>query len=201
MKWVEAIKKWNESRGFVKGSKDVKWSIPKKGTKEHGEVMKLMKGEGMPKGNKRAGYVGLIVAKSQGKQPSDYQNGVPKKGVPKKIALSKMKHFSENLLTNHGSEAEKKKYGKEFKKSRFQTEAVEGKPNTKRVKGVKKPSTVAYNKRQVREREEEEEEDGKQMTLTGEIAQPKKAEAKPQPKARPSASVQRSLMDLFKVKQ
>jgi hypothetical protein len=199
MKWVEAIKKWNESRGFVKGSKDVKWSIPKKGTTEHGEVMKLMKGEGMPKGNKRAGYVGLIVAKSQGKQPSDYENGTPKKSVPTKIALSKMKHFSENLLTNHGSETEKKKYGKEFKTARFQTESVEGKPNTKRVKGVKKPTTVAYNKRQVREREEET--DGKQLTLTGEIAQPKKAEAKSQPKTRPSKEVQRSLMDLFKVKQ
>jgi hypothetical protein len=34
MKWLEALKKWNEKRGT--------WCIPKKGTLEHAEVTKLM---------------------------------------------------------------------------------------------------------------------------------------------------------------
>ena len=36
MKWIEALKKYNASKG--------KWNIPKKGTREHGEVMSIMKG-------------------------------------------------------------------------------------------------------------------------------------------------------------
>lgn len=42
MKWSEAVRKWNESRGWVPRSK-VKWVTPKKGSAEHAEVRKLMK--------------------------------------------------------------------------------------------------------------------------------------------------------------
>jgi hypothetical protein len=38
MKWVEALKVWNKSKGG-------KWSIPKKGTKQYDEVRALMAGK------------------------------------------------------------------------------------------------------------------------------------------------------------
>jgi hypothetical protein len=36
MKWLEALKVWNEKKGG-------KWEIPKKGTKQHSEVKALMR--------------------------------------------------------------------------------------------------------------------------------------------------------------
>ena len=36
MKWLEALKVWNEKKGG-------KWDIPKKGTKQHSEVKALMR--------------------------------------------------------------------------------------------------------------------------------------------------------------
>tara|TARA_R110001592_G_scaffold346446_1_gene639058 strand:- start:153 stop:266 length:114 start_codon:yes stop_codon:yes gene_type:complete len=36
MSWIEALKSWNKKKGG-------KYSIPKKGTKEHAEVKALMK--------------------------------------------------------------------------------------------------------------------------------------------------------------
>jgi hypothetical protein len=42
MKWSEAVRKWNESRGW-RGKSEVKWITPKKGSAEHAEVMNLMK--------------------------------------------------------------------------------------------------------------------------------------------------------------
>jgi len=41
-----------------------------------------MEGEGMPKGNKKAGYVGLLLAKHHlKKKPADYENGTKKKNL------------------------------------------------------------------------------------------------------------------------
>lgn len=34
MKWIDALKKWNEGKGA--------WCIPKKGTPQHAEVISLM---------------------------------------------------------------------------------------------------------------------------------------------------------------
>ena len=44
MNWIEALKKWNEKKGG-------KYVIPKKGTKQHAQVMKLMKGGAILKGD------------------------------------------------------------------------------------------------------------------------------------------------------
>lgn len=40
-------------------------------------------GDGMPRGNKPAGFVGLMIAKEQGKKPKDYKPKPPKKRIPK----------------------------------------------------------------------------------------------------------------------
>lgn len=45
MKWSEAVRKWNESRGWHPTIKSqVKWITPKRGSTEYDEVKKLMKG-------------------------------------------------------------------------------------------------------------------------------------------------------------
>lgn len=45
MKWSEAVRKWNESRGWHPTIKSqVKWITPKRGSTEYDEVKKLMEG-------------------------------------------------------------------------------------------------------------------------------------------------------------
>ena len=46
MKWLEALKTWNASKG---GS----WCVPKKGSPEHQEVLKIMRGEVTPTEKKK----------------------------------------------------------------------------------------------------------------------------------------------------
>lgn len=48
MKWVDALKKWNTSKGSSA------WCIPKKKTKEHAQVSAMMRGEPVPVEVKRA---------------------------------------------------------------------------------------------------------------------------------------------------
>jgi hypothetical protein len=54
-----------------------------------------MFGDGMPRGNKNAGYIGLMMAKRSGKKPSDYDNGRKKKSG--KFNINKMKDPSAYL--------------------------------------------------------------------------------------------------------
>jgi len=54
-----------------------------------------MFGDGMPRGNKNAGYIGLMIAKAKGMKPSDYPNGRKKKSG--KFNLNKMNNPSTYL--------------------------------------------------------------------------------------------------------
>jgi tRNA1(Val) A37 N6-methylase TrmN6 len=114
MTWIEALKEWNARHGG-------KWCIPKKGSKEHSEVLAIQH-ENAPttggnKPNKRAGYVKLLVAKTQGKTPDDYssdKNARPKKGA-RRINMSKLANasvISENLLHTYGTATQKKQLEK-----------------------------------------------------------------------------------------
>lgn len=79
MKWLEALRRWNASRGG-------RYTIPRKGSPEHAEVCELMEG-----GSRSSGYVKLLYAKHVNKmKPDDYDpEARPKKSArtfnPKKV--------------------------------------------------------------------------------------------------------------------
>lgn len=74
MKWIDALKAWNEEKGG-------KWTIPRKGTSEHKEVMELMGG------SRNAGYVQMLYGKVKGRKIS-----------PKSFDITKIKEPSINLV-------------------------------------------------------------------------------------------------------
>ena len=78
-KWMDALKKWNNE--VNKG----KWCVPKKGSKEHAEVLKMM-GE-KPKAKAPAPKKMTIKKKAEPKAPSpkvEPKKAEPKKAEPKK---------------------------------------------------------------------------------------------------------------------
>lgn len=168
MRWVEAVKMWNEERGWSKGSRDVPWSIPRKGTAEHSEITELMSGGGMPKGNKRAGYVGLLVAaRGQKKTVGDYDPEARPKKMARSINLEKMSKFSPYMLEHYGSPALKTKMKPMRKQSVLkEIEDTEGKRKLQ-AKTVR-PTLLAHPTK--KERRKKQAEAGKQSTLDKHVA-------------------------------
>jgi len=138
MKWLEALKEWNSRHGG-------KWCIPKKGTKEHSEILALQHGNAPTKkgGNKSAGYIKLLVAKTQGKTVDDYGDEVadlrPKKS-DRRINLKKMSSFSPNLLNTYGTATQKAQ-----KEKTMTAKKSLAKANTAFVKAGFKSPTGALN--------------------------------------------------------
>lgn len=162
MRWVEAVKAWNEQRGWTKGGSDVAWEIPRKGTSEHAEVTEMMSGAGMPRKNKKAGYVGLLVAaRGQKKDVTDYDPVARKKQMARTIQLSKMTKFSPYLLEHYGDAGLKKRMEPMRKQTVLKEKMVEGK-KTLMSKTVR-PTLLTHP--QKRERRKKSEETGKQSTL------------------------------------
>jgi len=60
------------------------------------DSMNGMWGDGMPKGNKSAGYVGLMLAKAQGKKRSDY-DPIQRKKTIGKFDINKMSNPSDYI--------------------------------------------------------------------------------------------------------
>jgi len=114
----DALKAWNEAlRRFNEGAS--KRCIPIKGTPEHAKVkaiqQEILKKKG---GNKNAGYIKLLTAKTLGATPEDYPKGVarPKKGANAlNIPLHKaMRNPSLNLVETFGDAADERWAAKHY---------------------------------------------------------------------------------------
>lgn len=98
MKWIDALKAYNAKKGG--------WCVPKKGTPEHAEVLKIMKGgESAPKRKIRVSIDAL-----QGKVADRRKVKISKKAVAKDEEMVKRARFFESSegqeLLKAGKESE-----------------------------------------------------------------------------------------------
>lgn len=117
MKWLEALKKWNEGR-------DGAYTVPRKGTPEHAEVKALMGGAEPP--SKPAGYVRMLWAKKvQGKTPDDYDPPAREKKSAKSFNIRKISEPGATIVGRFGTESQKKALDKKRKSRQAKREIFE----------------------------------------------------------------------------
>lgn len=119
MNWIEALKHWNEKKGG-------EWVIPKKGTKEHAQVMKLVK----KKENK-------TVRKKENKTIEKRKVGRPKKKSDmENMEGGSLKSKSEVIIIGEPQHTEKalRMKGGAMKK-RKELQVISGQPQVTYVRG------------------------------------------------------------------
>ena len=83
MKWIEALKIWNKAR-----TNTDRWCIPRKGTYDYKEVIKIMKNENVSKEppKKEPEPPKKVATKESTKTLYDYvSKGIPNEQIPKEI--------------------------------------------------------------------------------------------------------------------
>ena len=123
MNWVEALKAWNSKKGG-------KYTVPKKGTKEHEKVMKLMKG-----GSILSGATMPSTYKKKGGSMSKKKGGSMDK--KKGSSMSKKKGGSMSKMTVMGGIPQYTEHTGRMSGGGLKTElqVIAGKPQLAQVRG------------------------------------------------------------------